>query len=108
MPPDDERRIVCPEITRLLLTWLVLVLLGSLEFAASYLPLAPSLRPLVMIPGILMVVVVAVRFMEVGKGLPIVRGFAVAAMFWLLVLLALGSVDALTRTNYYVPRAHVE
>ena len=61
------------------------------------------LRPLVMLPGVLMVATVAVGFMEVKRGIVLVRAFAVAAMFWLLVLLALGSVDALTRTDYHVP-----
>jgi hypothetical protein len=37
-----------------------------------------------------------------------VRAFAVAAVFWLIVLLGLGSIDALTRTHYDVPRASVE
>ena len=97
-----------PGFTRLLLAWLLLVFLGVLQFAASYLPLGRSWRPLVMIPGVLMVVTVAVVFMEVGKGPTIVRGFAVAAMFWLIVLLGLGSADPLTRTDYHVPHAQVD
>lgn len=96
-----------PGFARLLLAWLLLLFLGGLEFAASFLPLGRSLRPLVIIPGVLMVVVVAIMFMEVGKGPVIVRGFAVAAMFWLIVLLGLGSADPITRTDYHVPHAHV-
>ncbi len=96
-----------PEFTRLLLSLIVLILLGAAEFAASFLPLARSLRPLVMFPGVLMIAIVAVSFMEVRKGPTIVRGFAVAAMFWLIVLLGLGSADALTRTNYYVTQVRV-
>ncbi len=93
---------------RLLLGWLLLIFLGVLQFAASYLPMGRSWRPLVMIPGVLMVVTVAIVFMEVGKGPAIVRGFAVAAMFWLIVLLGLGSADPLTRTDYPVPHAQVD
>lgn len=103
-PGDD----VAPALTRLLLSWLLLLLLGGAEFAACFLPLTRSLRPLVMIPGVLMAVVVAVSFMEVGRGPAIVRAFAVAAVFWLIVLLGLGSADPLTRTDYYVPHARVE
>jgi len=55
-----------------------------------------------------MVLVVSIGFMEVKKGPVIVRAFVVAAMFWLFVLLALGSADPLTRTNYYVPDTHVK
>jgi hypothetical protein len=93
---------------RLLLMWGLLILLGGTEFAASYLPLARSWRPLIMIPGVLMVLVVAIAFMEVKKGPVVVRAFAVAAMFWLFVLLALGSTDPLTRTNYYVPNTRAK
>ena len=46
--------------------------------------------------------------MEVKRGVVLVRAFAVAAIFWLLVLLGLGSVDALTRTDYHVPNAQVK
>ena len=97
-----------PGMMRLLVTWGLLILLGGTELAASYLPLARCWRPLVMIPGVLMVLVVSIGFMEVKKGPVIVRAFAVAATFWLLVLLALGSADPLTRTNYYVPDIHVK
>jgi cytochrome c oxidase subunit IV len=93
---------------RLLLVWGLLILLGGTELSASYLPLERSWRPLVMIPGVLMVLVVAIGFMEVKKGPVLVRAFAVAAMFWLFVLLALGSADPLTRTNYYVPDTYVK
>lgn len=92
----------------LLLSWILLLLLGGAEFGASFLPLSRSLRPLVMVPGVLMVVVVAVRFMEVEGGPTIVRGFAVAAIFWLVVLLGLGSADPLTRTDYHIPQARMD
>jgi hypothetical protein len=105
--PLDDAPTVNPELTRLLFAWLLLLLLGGVEFAVSFLPLARSLRPLVMIPGVLMVVTVAIAFMEVRQGPVLVRAFTVAAMFWLLVLLGLGSVDPLTRTDYHVPNAHV-
>jgi hypothetical protein len=95
-------------IANLLLTWLLLMLLGGAELAASYLPLPSAWRPLIMIPAGLMAVVVAVSFMEMRRGSVLVRAFAVAAIFWLLVLLGLGSIDPLTRTNYVVPNAHVQ
>jgi len=97
-----------PGMMRLSLVWGLLILLGGIELAASYLPLERSWRPLIMTPGVLMVLVVSIGFMEVKKGPVIVRAFAAAAMFWLFVLLALGSVDPLTRTNHYVPDTHVK
>lgn len=96
-----------PGFGRLLFAWILLIVLGGIEFGISFLHFDRSLRPLVIVPGMLMVAVVAIMFMEVGKGPVIVRGFAVAAMFWLIVLLGLGSADPITRTDYHVPHAHV-
>ncbi len=94
------------ELRRILLMWLLLLLIGTAELLASYLPLARAWRPLLLVPAVLMVIVVAVEFMEVRKGPAIIRAFAMAALFWLLVLLALGSADPLTRTNYLLMRTH--
>jgi hypothetical protein len=44
--------------------------------------------------------------MEINKGPVLVRAFAVGALFFLFVLLALGSVDPLTRTDYKIPDQH--
>ena len=103
MPKKARHLSAASEIAYLLRAWLLLLLLGAAEFGASFLPLPRSLRPLVMIPGVLMIILVAVRFMEVRKGPALIRAFAVAAMFWLFVLLALGSIDPLTRKDYWTP-----
>ena len=97
-----------PEFRRLLSAWVLLLALGTGQFAASFLPLSRSERPLLLILSVLMVGVVAVVFMRVGSGPTIVRGFAVAGLFWLILLLGLGSVDPLTRTDYYIRGAHVD
>jgi caa(3)-type oxidase subunit IV len=99
---------VAAQLRRLLRVWLALLVLGAVEFAASFLPLPRSLRPLVILPGGLMVATVAVGFMELKRGIVLTRAFAVAALFWLLVLLGLGSADPLTRTDYHVPHAQVK
>jgi len=107
--PLRDRDTVEPRLRPLLITWLLLLLLGGIELAAAYLPLPRAWRPLIMMPGVLMVIAVAVNFMEVRRGPVIVRAFAVAGLFWLFILLALGSADPLTRINYYVapaPPAH--
>jgi cytochrome c oxidase subunit IV len=89
-----------PQLRQLLFTWLLLLLLGAAEVAASFLPLSRAWRPLLMIPAVLMVLGVAVGFMEVRRGPALVRAFAVAAVLWLAILLGLGSVDPLTRSDY--------
>jgi caa(3)-type oxidase subunit IV len=91
---------MAPAFSKLLGTWLILLVLGALEFGASFLPLARAWRPLIVLPGILMIGVVVVNFMEVRKGPTIIRAFAAAAAFWLLILLVLGSADPLTRIDY--------
>ena len=96
------------EIRRLVLVWLLLLALGAVEVAASRLSLPRGLRPLIMLPGILMVGVVAVGFMDVRRGPALVRAFAAAGVLWLLILLGLGSADPLTRTQYPVPNAQVK
>jgi cytochrome c oxidase subunit IV len=90
------------ELRRLLLIWLLLLALGAIELGASYLPWPRGLRPLVMLPGVIMVGIVAMGFMEVRRGPALVRAFAVAGVLWLLLLLGLGSADPLTRTQYPV------
>jgi hypothetical protein len=49
-----------------------------------------------------MVGVVGTVFMEVRRGPEIVRLFATAALLWLTILLGLGSLDPMTRTDYLV------
>lgn len=95
-----------PDVGRLVALWLALLALGAIEFALSFLPWGPGARPLVILPAIAMIAVVAVGFMNVTKGPTIVRTFAIAALFWLLVLLGLGSVDALTRIDVAVTALH--
>lgn len=108
MPLHDGENSVSEKLMRLLRVWLLLLVLGAAECALSFLPIPRDWRPLIILPGVLMVVTVAVGFMEVRRGIVLVRAFAVAAVFWLLVLLGLGSVDAFTRTDYHVPYAHVK
>jgi len=92
---------------RLVMAWLGLMALGAAELAASFLPLPHAWRPLIIAPGVLMILIVAVTFMEVTEGPTIVRAFALAALFWLFILLALGAADPLTRTDYPTPQARV-
>jgi cytochrome c oxidase subunit 4 len=87
---------------KLLLTWLALLALLALEVGASFLPLGRGERPLILIPALAMVAIVAVVFMQVRHGPVLVRLFAAAGVLWLVILLALGSLDPLTRIDYPV------
>lgn len=80
----------------------MLLILLAAEFGASALPLAPSVRPLVLVRAVLMVAAVGTMFMQVNKGPMIVRLFVAAGLLWLSILLGLGSLDPMTRTDVYV------
>ena len=89
-------------LRRLLRAWALLMVLLAIEFGGSFMPLGRSARPLVLVPAVLMVAAVGILFMQIGRGIAIVRLFAVAGLLWLTILLGLGSLDPLTRTDYPV------
>jgi cytochrome c oxidase subunit 4 len=89
----------------LLLAWLALMALWGTEFGCSYLAFDRSLRPVLIVPAIMMAAVVVFAFMRVRHGPAVVRGFAVAGLFWLTLLLGLGTADPLTRAVYPVHHA---
>ncbi len=92
-------------IFRLLPTLLLLLLLLAIALGASFLPIDRSARPILLVPAVLMVMLVGTMFMEAGRGPSIVRLFIASALLWLAILLGLGSVDPLTRTDYHVQEA---
>ena len=89
-------------LLRLGLVWVVLMALAGAEFAVSGLRIAPGVRPILLAFAITMVAIVAVGFMNLARAPTIAKGFAVATVFWLIVLFGMGSMDALTRTWYPV------
>jgi cytochrome c oxidase subunit IV len=86
----------------LLFTYILLLVLLGCELALSFLSMARDLRPLLLIPALIMVALVGVQFMKARSGPTIVRLFAAAALLWLVLLLGLGSLDPLTRVEYPV------
>ena len=53
-------------------------------------------------PALAMLGVIAVTYMYLWRGPLVVRLFAAAGILWLLILLALGSLDPMTRIIYPV------
>ncbi|HSU05690.1 MAG TPA: hypothetical protein VLI93_08965 [Acetobacteraceae bacterium] len=82
--------------------WVVLMALAGGEFLISGLRMPLPNRPLILLPAGVMVLIVVFVFMRLGRAPLIARGFAVAAIFWLILLLGLGSMDALTRNLWLV------
>ena len=93
-------------LLRVALAWVALIVLWGAEFGISFMYMPPSIRPIILIIAAVMIAIIAVFFMHVGRGPTIVRGFAVAAIFWMIILIGLGSMDPLTRVQYFTHIDH--
>lgn len=90
-------------LRRLVRAWLTLAALLALQLIVT-LALPGRLSPgLVLLLGLGMVTTVGFGFMRLRGGPGLAHAFVVAALFWLAVLLGLGAMDPLTRTDYPVP-----
>lgn len=82
--------------------WLVLAVLFGLELGGAFTGFGHMFGGLLLMPAGLMVLLVGLFFMRVRESGGLAKFFAIAALFWLLVLLGLGSIDPMTRTDYPV------
>lgn len=89
-------------IRRLVLCWVALVAIAAVQFGVSFAPMGRDWRTTLLVFPVLMAVLIAVFFMRVRTGPGIARGFALAGLVWLTILLGLGMMDPLTRTIYPV------
>jgi hypothetical protein len=89
-------------ILRLLIAFALLLVLLALEVWMSFWPLSGPLRPLILVPALLMIAVLTSVFMEIRHAPTAAHLFVVASLLWLSILLGLGSLDPLTRTNHLV------
>jgi hypothetical protein len=85
-----------------LFAWLALLLLAVAEIGGSFIHFDRSLRLLLLLPALAMVALVGLMFMRVQHSIAPARGFALAGLLWLLLLLGLGTMDPLTRAVYHV------
>ena len=86
-------------MTRLLLAWVLLLALMGAQVAAALAHagwVAGLLAPV-------MIGLVAFLFMDLGRASALSRIFALAGLFWLVVLVGLTSVDFLARHDYPAP-----
>lgn len=83
---------------RILICWAALILLLVVELLAAH-----GGRPIIVgALAVCMVLVVAIGFMQLTSAPPLASIFALGGIFWLAILLALGSMDSFTRTDYPV------
>jgi hypothetical protein len=81
--------------------WLGLLIVGAMEFGLARLPLPAEIRPMLLLAAVIMAGLVSL-YMRLPGAPHIARGFAIAGLFWLSVLLGLVMMDPLTRTFYAI------
>jgi cytochrome c oxidase subunit 4 len=85
-----------------LVTWVALLLTAALEFAVSFLSIPSGMRPILILPSVVMAILVTLGFMRLLTAPEIAKAFAIGGVFWLTVLLGLAMTDPLTRAVYAV------
>ncbi|MEO9191774.1 MAG: hypothetical protein ABI224_17480 [Acetobacteraceae bacterium] len=90
-------------LVKLTLVWVFLMAVAGAEFVVSGVRMEMANRPVLLCFAAVMVATIAFAFMHLGRAPTVAKGFAVAAVFWLIVLFGMGSMDALTRDWYPVP-----
>ena len=78
-------------------TWLVLVVLHFAILGTAYLPLGRARTPVIVTFALVQMVLVLFYFMEVRYRPKLVRVFAAAGFFWLVMQWTLTMSDYLTR-----------
>ena len=92
------------ELIKLSITWAFLMAVAGGEFLLSGRQIGMTNRPVLLVFAAVMVFTIGMIFMRLPTAPTIAIGFAVMAMFWLVILFGLGAMDALTRSWY--PVAH--
>lgn len=88
---------------RIWLCWGALLLLLALTTGAAFLPLGRLNIAVALAIAVAKALLVLLVFMELKRSSGLVRAFAVAGFFWLLILLTLTSADYLTRRDVPAP-----
>ncbi|NHO33910.1 hypothetical protein GOB85_15310 [Acetobacter sp. LMG 1636] len=82
---------------RIFLCWSMLLLLLAGEIVATQ----SGLDRMICALAVLMVLIIVIGFMKIFQAPSLAIIFAVAGLFWLGVLLMLGSLDSFTRTSFF-------
>jgi cytochrome c oxidase subunit IV len=83
----------------LLLAWGGLLLLLLAQLGSTLVLQLPATASVF---GVVEAVIVVVAFMRIRSGSPMMHIFGAAGLFWLVLLLALGSLDPATRTDFLI------
>jgi caa(3)-type oxidase subunit IV len=85
-----------------LIIWLALLLSAAIEFGASFLSIPAEIRPVLILPAVMMASLVSLGYMRLPTAPDLAKAFAIAGVFWLTILLGLAMTDPLTRAIYPV------
>jgi hypothetical protein len=93
-------------VVKLCLAWVFLMAVAGAEFVVSSIHMAGVDRPVLFVFAIVMVTTIGFAFMHAARAPLTAHGFMVAAVFWLIILLGLSSMDILTRHLWWVHGYH--
>jgi cytochrome c oxidase subunit IV len=83
--------------------WLALLVLLALTTASAFLPLGTANAFISLGIAVAKALIVLLFFMELKASAALVRVFAAAGFFWLMIMIALTSADYTHRTDQRVP-----
>jgi cytochrome c oxidase subunit 4 len=84
-------------------SWAALMLLLALTTALAFVPLGPAQIGVSLAIACTKAILVLLLFMELKASSGLVRVFAFAGFFWLLIMIALSSADYTHRSDQRVP-----
>lgn len=79
--------------------WLALMLLLTATTASAFVPLGPYNLPVSLAIAVTKALIVLLFFMELRASRALVRAFAAAGFFWLLIMIVLTGADYWHRTD---------
>ncbi|MCE2576583.1 hypothetical protein [Komagataeibacter sp. FNDCR2] len=85
-------------MARIVACWVLLMLLFGEELIMAKIGFTPGICA----GAVLMGLIIVFGFMRIAQAPPLAAIFALGGLFWLTILLALGSLDSFTRTNFAV------
>lgn len=83
--------------------WLGLLVLLALTTASAFMPLGSANLFISLGIAVAKALIVLIFFMELKAGSALVRVFAAAGFFWLMIMIALTTADYTHRTDQRVP-----
>jgi cytochrome c oxidase subunit 4 len=83
--------------------WLALMILLAATTASAFVPLGSLTLPISLAIAVAKALIVLLFFMELRASRPLVRSFAAAGFFWLLIMIVLTGADYWHRSDTRAP-----